>query len=187
MCIVRIITKPSQCYLIVLFKNQDLLVISKPPDVRMDGNFSVTVATICEKLMPMHTDKFRWVHQLDYATSGVLAIALNHEAASKTCQMFQNRRTRKEYLAIVRGTIPFALTYEEANSALMKAQLVAAVEEEGSVVNNMMRYVTEAELKQFKDMMEVSKVDAIHLNNSSSRIASDGVYIPPKPRPAGTD
>ena len=46
-------------------------------------------------------DHFRPVHQLDYATSGVLLIAKNKHAASTACRSFQERRTQKQYVAMI--------------------------------------------------------------------------------------
>ena len=46
------------------------------------------------------------IHRLDRATSGVLLFALSSEAARKMCLLFEERRIRKEYLAVVRGFAP---------------------------------------------------------------------------------
>ncbi|MCY3764565.1 MAG: pseudouridine synthase, partial [Gemmatimonadetes bacterium] len=46
------------------------------------------------------------IHRLDRATSGVLLFALSSEAARKMCLLFEKRRIRKEYLAVVRGFAP---------------------------------------------------------------------------------
>lgn len=71
----------------ILFQTNDMIVLDKPCDVRMDGDFDVTVEKLvlhwlkiserekCTGLMP------RWVHQLDFATSGVLCVALSKRAA----------------------------------------------------------------------------------------------------------
>jgi len=46
-------------------------------------------------------DPFRPVHQLDYATSGVLLLAKNKRSAGMACRSFMNRKTCKQYLAVV--------------------------------------------------------------------------------------
>eukprot|EP00964_Phaeocystis_antarctica_P120995 scaffold84717_cov59-Phaeocystis_antarctica.AAC.2 len=46
---------------------------------------------------------FRHVHQLDFATSGVLCIALNKKAAGVAGKLFENRTVSKRYLALVEG------------------------------------------------------------------------------------
>ena len=47
----------------------------------------------------------RGTHQLDYATSGVLLMAKTKIAAAAACKSFEDRVTKKEYLAIVHGHI----------------------------------------------------------------------------------
>ena len=39
------------------------------------------------------------------ATSGVLCVALHHEAAARGCEAFRERRARKTYLAVVEGAV----------------------------------------------------------------------------------
>jgi 23S rRNA-/tRNA-specific pseudouridylate synthase len=54
----------------ILFKNDHFLLINKPFDVRMFGDFDLTVSKLLAKVYPGM--EFKAVHQLDYATSGVL-------------------------------------------------------------------------------------------------------------------
>lgn len=87
------------------------LVVSKPFDVRMDGPFTHTVETLA--LSHLHTVDdpetpgfaLRFVHRLDYATSGVLLIALGRAAAGVAATQFENRQVRKVYLALVHGHV----------------------------------------------------------------------------------
>ncbi|KAL7492013.1 hypothetical protein ACHAWT_001269 [Skeletonema menzelii] len=46
-------------------------------------------------------DPFRTVHQLDYATSGVLLMGKHRRAAGAACISFQERRAKKTYVAVV--------------------------------------------------------------------------------------
>ena len=46
---------------------------------------------------------FRLIHQLDYATSGVLAVGLDKKAAASGAKVFAERRACKYYLALVHG------------------------------------------------------------------------------------
>lgn len=47
--------------------------------------------------------KFRNVHQLDYATSGLFVLALNKKAAAAASKLFRERTVKKTYLALVNG------------------------------------------------------------------------------------
>jgi 23S rRNA-/tRNA-specific pseudouridylate synthase len=77
-------------------------VISKPADVRMDGDYSVTVEKLLQSWLPNYT-KFYPVHQLDYPTSGVLCSALSREAARAATTAFEARTTKKVYVALLVG------------------------------------------------------------------------------------
>ncbi len=46
-------------------------------------------------------DPFRLVHQLDYATSGVLLIGKTRKATATACKSFEERKTIKKYVAVV--------------------------------------------------------------------------------------
>lgn len=99
--------------LLVLYQDDHFLAIDKPFDVRMDGDMDITV----EKLLharfgslddpsqaTRHNESrrgYKWVHQLDYATSGTLLIALDRQAAASATKAFAERKTFKEYLAMV--------------------------------------------------------------------------------------
>jgi len=88
----------------VLHESEDFLVINKPPDFRLDGDFAVTVNKFVRGRIPK-LDKPRWIHQLDFATSGVLCIGLKKLSAGNACGLFRERLTRKFYLALVRGRL----------------------------------------------------------------------------------
>lgn len=47
--------------------------------------------------------KFRNVHQLDYATSGIFVLALNKKSAAAASKLFSERLVKKTYLALVNG------------------------------------------------------------------------------------
>ena len=131
---------------LIIFQDENYLVIDKPPDLRMDGAYAASVhklllytfpppslishpcvsdGKICaninnataansedhrlllQNIAPLSNhsclkdDPFRIVHQLDYATSGVLMYAKNKRAAGTACKSFQERRTNKQYVAVV--------------------------------------------------------------------------------------
>lgn len=88
----------------VLFSSNDYVVVNKPPNVRMDGDgFDDSLENrIVRKLGGTKKD-YKWIHQLDFATSGVLGVARNRNAARDACGAFSERSTAKEYHAIVLG------------------------------------------------------------------------------------
>lgn len=89
----------------VLHRCQDYLVIDKPCDLRLDGDHEQTVEKQVMLDVPTlpRDQKLRWVHQLDYATSGVLCIALTKPGAARASKLFAARLTSKIYLALLQG------------------------------------------------------------------------------------
>ncbi|KAI7871423.1 pseudouridine synthase [Spinellus fusiger] len=63
------------------------------------------VQAILERQFPS-IPKFRNVHQLDYATSGIYVLALTKKAAAAASKLFQERAVKKTYLALVQGHLP---------------------------------------------------------------------------------
>ncbi len=89
---------------VVMSIMDEYIVVNKPYDVRMDGAFDLTLQKLLLKWIPNASlESLKWVHQLDFATSGVLAVARNREAANLASRAFESRETSKEYLAVVEG------------------------------------------------------------------------------------
>jgi tRNA pseudouridine32 synthase / 23S rRNA pseudouridine746 synthase len=86
------------------------VVVHKPADVRIDGEWTHTVekfvlATIAARAgadvgKGLET-KVRFAHRLDYATSGVTC--LTKAAGAICCEQFERRSVKKSYLALVHG------------------------------------------------------------------------------------
>lgn len=92
----------------VLYHDTDYLVINKSANLRIDGDFEHTVEKQVKTTFPASSHTLKWIHQLDYATSGALCIGLNRKAAAKASLAFAERMTKKYYLAIVRGHVDVA-------------------------------------------------------------------------------
>lgn len=58
-----------------------------------------------ELVNPELRHEFHFVHRLDYATSGVICLALNKHAAKAATTAFENRKAKKYYLALVHGHV----------------------------------------------------------------------------------
>jgi len=109
----------------ILLETPDYLVLNKPPDLRMDGDYPATVQKLLMYWYPppslsSETDllqilselknppkdlELRHCHQLDYATSGVLLFARSKQAANAAMQAFAARQVQKVYLAMVHGDV----------------------------------------------------------------------------------
>lgn len=96
--------------LTILYEDDDCLVIDKPAGVltHSKGGFNpeATVATfIRNKVKGMDGERAGIVHRLDRATSGVIICAKTPEALSWLQKQFSNRKVKKEYIAVVKGSV----------------------------------------------------------------------------------
>ncbi|XP_060028685.1 RNA pseudouridylate synthase domain-containing protein 1 isoform X2 [Erinaceus europaeus] len=97
----------------IVYHSRDFLVVSKHWDVRIDSRawrHTLTLQAQLRHRFPELADPdtfygFRFCHQLDFSTSGVLCVALSKAAAASAYKCFKERRVTKAYLALVRGHI----------------------------------------------------------------------------------
>ncbi|XP_045072196.1 RNA pseudouridylate synthase domain-containing protein 1 [Coregonus clupeaformis] len=97
----------------VLFQSCDYIIVDKHWDIRIDSKMWYEKHTVQKQLglrFPELADPrtyygFRFCHQLDFSTSGVLCVALNKAAAGRAYHCFKDRRATKAYLALVRGWV----------------------------------------------------------------------------------
>lgn len=75
----------------VIFQNDDIIVVDKPPFMTSDEVERAIGAML--------------VHRLDKETSGVLALAKNEQFLKKAIDAFKKRDVYKEYIAVVGGII----------------------------------------------------------------------------------
>jgi tRNA pseudouridine65 synthase/23S rRNA pseudouridine1911/1915/1917 synthase len=102
------IPKPFPLCFDIIFEDNFLAVINKPPGISVSGNkFNTIQNAIIGKLSPStesDTLKFpRPAHRLDYSTSGLLLIAKTASALADLGWQFENRKVSKKYRAIVIG------------------------------------------------------------------------------------
>ncbi|MEM9706138.1 MAG: RluA family pseudouridine synthase, partial [Pseudomonadota bacterium] len=87
----------------MIFEDDDLLVISKPAGLAVQGGSRTTrhVDGIASAFANSESEKYRLTHRLDRDTAGVLVLAKSRSAAAKLGSLFQGRQIEKTYLAVV--------------------------------------------------------------------------------------
>lgn len=104
-------TAPENILLDVLYEDEDLIVINKPPNFVVHpapGHYTGTLVNAllyhCPDL-PGIGGELRpgIVHRLDRDTSGVMVVAKNDGALHSLAHQFKDRETKKEYLALAWG------------------------------------------------------------------------------------
>jgi RluA family pseudouridine synthase len=101
----------------VIFEDDHLAVINKPPGIEVSGNkFKTVENALPGSLAPsVQPDALPWprpVHRLDYSTSGLLLVAKTARAQRLLGQAFEERRIHKRYCAVVMGNVPIPGTVE---------------------------------------------------------------------------
>ena len=91
----------------VLFEDESLLAIDKPPGVAVHGGSGVSFGVIEQLRRARPTARFlELVHRLDRETSGVLLLAKKRSALTALQDQFRARDTGKTYAALVLGDWP---------------------------------------------------------------------------------
>ena len=92
----------------VIFQDIDILILDKPPGLVVDPADTVkttTLADILQKDFGINLPRGGIVHRLDKDTSGVILVAKTQEALENLQSQFKERKTKKEYLALVHGLL----------------------------------------------------------------------------------
>jgi RluA family pseudouridine synthase len=93
---------------LILFRNEDFLVVNKPAGVlsQKDKSGDEDLAALLKKSLEKAGEKIPFlapVHRLDRNTSGLLILALHSAAARELTEIIQAGKLEKVYLALVKG------------------------------------------------------------------------------------
>ena len=92
----------------VIFEDQYILVLEKPPGLVVDNSKTQkenTLEEILRKEFGININRGGIVHRIDKDTSGLLVVAKTVEAFENLQAQFKDRTVKKEYLALVHGNI----------------------------------------------------------------------------------
>ncbi len=91
----------------VLYEDDHVLAIDKPPGVAVHGGSGVSFGVIEQLRQARPGAKFlELVHRLDRDTSGILLLAKKRSALTRLQDQFRERETGKTYMALVSGAWP---------------------------------------------------------------------------------
>ena len=118
---------PEDIPLDIVFEDESLLVINKPPGLVVHpghGNYTGTLVNALafhfENLPKNSSDRPGLVHRIDKNTSGLLVVAKTEQAMTHLAKQFEDKTTEREYIALVWGNVK---------------------EDEGTIVGNIARHV----------------------------------------------
>lgn len=120
----------------VIYEDDVLFVIDKPPNlpVHPSGRFFFHTLLIHLKTKggthnTLDSDEmFFLAHRIDKETSGILVLAKNSEACANIVAQFAERKTKKKYLAIVRGICPPEFEVNEAMNRARNSRVALKME-----------------------------------------------------------
>lgn len=163
---------------IILFENDDLIVVNKPPflsslDDRDGGEINLL------RLAKQYVSDAQICHRLDKETSGAIIIAKNPEAYRFVSMQFEHREVSKIYHAIINGSHQFddllvdlpILNLGNKNVAISKQDGKAAQTYFKSLV--FFKHYTLVECKPITGRMHQIR---IHLASQRAAIAGDEMY-----------
>ena len=95
----------SQLKKLILYEDDDVIAINKPPGLAVQGGTGLTESLdeMAAGLAKQGQSKPKLVHRLDRDTSGVLLLARNAFAAAKLTEAFRQRDTQKIYWGLTQG------------------------------------------------------------------------------------
>ena len=105
--------EPEALPLRIVFQDQDVVVLDKPPGMVVHPAAGHTSGTLVNALLHHITDlsgiggelRPGIVHRLDRGTSGLMVVAKNDRAHQELTRQFSDREVEKEYVALVWGVV----------------------------------------------------------------------------------
>ncbi len=163
---------------LILFENDDLFIINKPPfisslDEREGGEVNIL------RLAKQYVEDAQVCHRLDKETSGCLIIAKNPAAYRFVSMQFERRKVKKIYHAVVNGTHVFdnlmvdlpILNLGNKNVTISKSEGKAA-----ETMFNSLMYFKHYTLVQCQPVTGRMHQIRIHLATQKASIAGDSMY-----------
>lgn len=169
----------------VLYEDNDCVVIYKPVGILTHSkgayNPEATVATwLRSRLQDMEGGRAGIVHRLDRATSGVMICAKNTEALSWLQKQFAQRRTKKTYLAVVKGSMsPEAAIIDMPIERNPKAPATFRVGEQGKPAKTTYRTLVNSKTHSLVELKpETGRTHQlrVHLAHQGHPIVGDTFY-----------
>lgn len=104
--------KPEAMDLDLVYQDQDLVVVNKPPRLVVHPGYGNWTGTLVNGLLhhfqnlpALSAERPGLVHRLDRDTSGLMVVAASELAMAHLAGQFFNRSTRRRYVALVWGNV----------------------------------------------------------------------------------
>ncbi len=173
----------------ILYEDDDLLIVNKPPFLTVHGAPSVKEATLVDWLkkkgISLSTisgeERHGIVHRIDKETSGALVVAKNNEAHINLSKQLENKSMGRYYLALIDLPLKDSGVVEKTISRNPKNRLKMAVVNGGKYAKS--TFVKLALSNDEKYELIAVKLHTgrthqirVHLNSLSRHILGDSLY-----------
>jgi 23S rRNA pseudouridine955/2504/2580 synthase len=94
----------TQFQTLIIYEDKNLIIINKPSGLAVQLGSKTKLAI--DVMAKAYNSEARLVHRIDKDTSGITILAKNIEISRYMLHLFQNKKIKKCYLAIVSGKLP---------------------------------------------------------------------------------
>ncbi len=91
-----------------LFENEHFALFNKPHKMLIHPKGYFHHHTLLDEICALYGSEAHLVHRIDKETSGLVLVGKHKKSTADLGALFLNNQVKKEYLALVRGKIPFA-------------------------------------------------------------------------------
>ncbi|MBC7652915.1 MAG: RluA family pseudouridine synthase [Oligoflexus sp.] len=163
---------------IIIFENEDLIVVNKPPFISSLDERESEEPNILRLAKQYHEDA-QVCHRLDKDTSGAMIIAKNPETYRFVSMQFEHREVRKVYHAIVDGSHAFNDLFIDLpilNAGRGKVIISRGEGKRAETYFNSLRYFKHYTLIEAKPVTGRMHQIRIHLATQRASITGDKAY-----------
>lgn len=166
---------------LILFENEDYIVINKPPFVAsLDERGAAGAGEVnILRLAKLYTEDAQICHRLDKETSGAIVIAKNPEAYRNLSIQFEKRKVSKIYHAVVDGQFQFDNLFVDLPILNDGNKNVTIDRQEGKRAEtyfNSLKYYKHYTLVECKPVTGRMHQIRIHLATQRAAICGDTMY-----------
>ncbi len=161
---------PVDLPLTVLYEDEDVLVVDKPPHLATHpslGNHGATLAGAVAFYMQGKEFVFRPVHRLDKDTSGAILLGKNAHSAGVLGEDLKKNQITRTYLAILEGALP-------QRSGTVDAPIARVP---GSVLARRVDTAGERAVTHYKVLAESEGYSLVHLKLDTGRTHQIRVHM----------
>lgn len=96
---------PNPIGLKPIFETKEFAIFDKPPFMLIHPTNRETKNSLLDEAKALFGDEANITHRIDYETSGLVVVAKSKKVEIELKRLFEERRVKKSYLALVRGEI----------------------------------------------------------------------------------